>query len=105
MPAYDTALFWFRRDLRDEDNAGLHYALVSARKVHCAFVFDRDILDSLPSRRDRRVTFIWESVKALRQALRARGGDLLVLHGRARDEIPALAGRLGAQAVFTNDNY
>ncbi len=105
MPAYDTALFWFRRDLRDEDNAGLHYALVSARKVHCAFVFDREILDSLPSRRDRRVTFIWESVKALRQALRAKGGDLLVLHGRARDEIPALAGRLGAQAVFANEDY
>ncbi len=104
-PAYDTALFWFRRDLRDEDNAGLHYALTSARRVHCAFVFDREILDSLPDRRDRRVTFIWDSVKELREALRAKGGDLLVIHGRAREEIPALAGRLGAQAVFTNEDY
>ena len=104
-PAYDTALFWFRRDLRDEDNAGLHYALTSARRVHCVFVFDREILDSLPDRRDRRVTFIWDSVKALREALRAKGGDLLVLHGRAREDIPALAGRLKAQAVFTNEDY
>jgi deoxyribodipyrimidine photo-lyase len=105
VPAYDTALFWFRRDLRDEDNAGLHYALTSARRVHCAFVFDREILDSLPDRTDRRVTFIWDSVHGLREALRARGGDLLVLHGRARDEIPALARRLGAGAVFTNEDY
>jgi deoxyribodipyrimidine photo-lyase len=105
LPAYDTALFWFRRDLRDEDNAGLYYALASARRVHCAFVFDREILDSLPARRDRRVSFIWESVRALREALRARGGDLVVLHGHARDEIPALAARLAAGAVFANEDY
>ncbi len=103
--AYDTALFWFRRDLRDGDNAGLYYALKSARRVHCAFVFDRAILDRLPSRRDRRVTFLWDSVGALAAALRARGGGLTVLHGNAREEIPALARRLGAQAVFTNEDY
>ncbi len=105
LPAYDTALFWFRRDLRDEDNAGLYYALTAARRVHCAFVFDREILDPLPDRRDRRVTFIWESVRALRESLREKGGDLLALHGRSRDEIPALARRLGAGAVFTNEDY
>ena len=105
QPAYDTALFWFRRDLRDEDNAGLHYALKSARRVHCAFVFDREILDALPDRRDRRVTFLWDSLAALAAALKARGGGLTVRHGRAREEIPALAARLGAQAVFTNEDY
>jgi deoxyribodipyrimidine photo-lyase len=105
VTAYDRSLFWFRRDLRDTDNAGLYYALASSRQVFCAFVFDREILDALPARADRRVEFIRESVAELRQALRARGGDLLVLHGAAREEIPALAGKLSAGAVFANEDY
>ena len=52
---------WFRRDLRVEDNAALHHALKSCCKVFCVFVFDRDILDLLPSA-DRRVEFIRESL-------------------------------------------
>ena len=48
----DTALVWFRRDLRIEDHAALYHACRSARRVWCAFVFDRDILDPLP-RADR----------------------------------------------------
>ena len=105
MTPYDRTLFWFRRDLRDEDNAGLHYALASSRQVHCAFVFDREILDALPSRADRRVEFIRESVGELRASLRARGGDLIVLHGRAREEIPTLAAKLGVAALFANEDY
>src|SRR5689334_23762609 len=64
----DTALVWFRRDLRIEDHAALYHACRSARPVWCAFVFDRDILDPLP-RADRRVEFIHESVVALSAAL------------------------------------
>jgi deoxyribodipyrimidine photo-lyase len=57
-------LFWFRRDLRVADNAGLYHALnalESGGRVYCTFIFDRDILDKLPSKADRRVEFIWES--------------------------------------------
>ena len=103
--AYETSLFWFRRDLRDEDNAGLYFALKSSRRVYCAFVFDRGILDALPTRSDRRVEFIWESVRELGERLRAKGGDLLVLHAQASEAIPALAARLEAQAVFANEDY
>ncbi len=105
MTAYDRSLFWFRRDLRDEDNAGLYHALVSSRQVYCAFVFDRDILEALPSPGDRRVAFIHASVRELREALRGRGGELLVLQGRSREAIPALASRLGVDAVFANEDY
>ncbi len=62
MTPHDRALFWFRRDLRDQDNAGLFHALKAARQVHCTFVFDREILDALPSRDDRRVAFIHASL-------------------------------------------
>ena len=105
LPAYRSALFWFRRDLRHEDNAGLYYALRSAERVFCAFVFDREILDPLPSRRDRRVEFIHGSVAQLARALEAAGGSLLVLHDAATAAIPRLARALGVDAVFTNGDY
>ena len=105
MPAYRSALFWFRRDLRDEDNAGLYYALRSAERVYCAFVFDREILDALPSRTDRRVEFIHAALTELAESLARRGGSLIVLHDTARTAIPALAQRLGVDAVFTNVDY
>jgi deoxyribodipyrimidine photo-lyase len=104
-PARDEALLWFRRDLRDFDHAALHAALNGHRAVHCAFVFDNEILDALESRADRRVTFIWDSVQELKAALAARGAGLHVLHGRARDEIPRLARRLGVAAVYANRDY
>jgi deoxyribodipyrimidine photo-lyase len=105
MKPYDAALFWFRRDLRGDDNAGLYHALRAARRVHCAFVFDREILDPLPSRTDRRVEFIHRSVAELQAQLRAWGGELIVEHDRARDAIPRLAAALGVDAVFTNEDY
>ena len=52
---------WFRRDLRADDNAALYHALKSCKKLYCVFVFDKEILASLP-RADRRVEFIRESL-------------------------------------------
>jgi deoxyribodipyrimidine photo-lyase len=102
---FDTALFWFRRDLRAHDNAGLHAALSGAKQVFCVFVFDCDILDALPTKQDRRVEFIWESIIELRAALQTMGGDLIVRHATAKDDIPALAKVLNVNAVFTNEDY
>ncbi len=99
------ALVWFRRDLRDTDHAALHAALSAHRVVHCAFVFDTAILDALEDRAHRRVEFLWESVRELRDALAARGGGLHVLHGAAREEIPRLAATLGVAAVYANRDY
>ncbi|RIX47371.1 MAG: deoxyribodipyrimidine photo-lyase [Rhodocyclales bacterium GT-UBC] len=101
----EKALVWFRRDLRDHDHAALSAALAEARQVFCAFVFDTKILDLLSNRNDRRVHFIHASLVELDAALRARGGGLIVRHGWAEQEIPALAEALGVNAVFTNRDY
>ena len=101
----DKVLVWFRRDLRDTDHVALGEALRRARSVHCAFVFDSEILDALPQRRDRRVAFIHASLVELDRALRARGGGLIVRVGSARHEIPKIAGKLGVAAVFANRDY
>ncbi len=99
------ALVWFRRDLRDFDHAALYHALKSSQAVYCVFIFDTEILDKLPNRQDRRVEFIWESVRELKAALQTKGSDLIVKHGRARERIPQLAQELKVNAVFTNRDY
>jgi len=102
------ALVWLRRDLRVQDHAALYHALRAARRVWCCFVFDRDILDPLP-RIDRRVEFIRDSLLGLDASLRAlaashgvEGVGLIVQHGWAHQQIPALARRLDVQAVYAN---
>jgi deoxyribodipyrimidine photo-lyase len=104
----DTALVWFRRDLRASDQAALFHALKAARRVWCAFVFDRDLLDPLP-RADRRVEFILQSVAALDAELAELGGRhgsagvrLIVRQGGGSDAIVALASDLHVQAVYAN---
>jgi deoxyribodipyrimidine photo-lyase len=100
-----SALVWFRRDLRDFDHASLYHALKSARRVHCAFVFDREILDALPRDDDRRVDFIRHAVVELAANLASRGGALIVRHAVARDAIPRLAAELDVAAVHANHDY
>ncbi|MEQ1592025.1 MAG: deoxyribodipyrimidine photo-lyase [Thiobacillaceae bacterium] len=101
-PELDSALVWFRRDLRDFDHAALFHALKHARQVFCVFIFDREILDVLPSPQDRRVEFIHHSVVELQRALCRHGGGLIVRYGQARKEIVQLATELGVNAVYFN---
>jgi len=103
------AVCWLRRDLRMADNGALAEALgaarASGRRVLGVFVFDTDILDALPDRDDRRVSFLVESVVAMDRRLRAAGGGLMVLHGSARAEIPRLVARLGPVPVFASRDH
>ena len=103
------ALVWLRRDLRLEDHAAWHHALKTARQVWGVFVFDHDILDTLP-RQDRRVEFIRDSLDVLDAQMKAlalahhlpepeRIG-VICRQGRAVEEIPRLARQLGVQAVY-----
>jgi deoxyribodipyrimidine photo-lyase len=106
--SFRTGLVWFRRDLRTQDHAALYAALQGCKQVHCVFVFDRAILDSLP-RADRRVEFIRESLVEVDQSLRELSGlstaGLIVLHGVAADLVPALAMEIKADAVFFAHDY
>ncbi len=105
---FERGLVWLRRDLRVHDNAALCMAMRHCRRVHCVFVFDRDILDHLP-RTDRRVSFIHESLHQVDLELRTLSGQpqagLIVRHGQACPEIVTLAHALGVQAVFAAKDY
>ncbi|MBP6493315.1 MAG: deoxyribodipyrimidine photo-lyase, partial [Rhodoferax sp.] len=105
---FDTGVVWFRRDLRTNDNTALWSALTSCKKVHCVFVFDRDILDGLP-RQDRRLEFIRESLVGLDEDLRTLsnkpGAGIIVRQGVGYQEVVRLASELNAQVVFAARDY
>ncbi len=105
MQKYQKSLVWFRRDLRDYDHAAFYYALKNSAQVFCIFVFDKEILDQLQDKADRRVEFIWESLKELKSALQKQGGDLIVEYGLAKNIIVKHAKRLGVDAVLSNRDY
>ncbi len=102
---HKNALVWFRRDLRDFDHAALYHALKNSSQVYCIFVFDTEILDRLSNKQDRRVEFIWESVRELKAALQKNGGDLVVKHGKACQIIPEYALQANIHAVYVNRDY
>jgi deoxyribodipyrimidine photo-lyase len=99
------SLVWFRRDLRDFDHAALYHALKNSSQVYCVFIFDSEILDKLSHKTDRRVEFIWESVRELKAALQKNGGDLIVQHGIASEIIPNIALQANIHEVYSNVDY
>jgi deoxyribodipyrimidine photo-lyase len=104
-PACDTHLVWLRRDLRLDDQTALAAALQASSRVVLVFVFDTEILDRLPERKDRRVAFIHASLAEMRERLQAMGKGLLVAHGRADRLIPQIAKALGASVVHAARDY
>jgi deoxyribodipyrimidine photo-lyase len=97
-------LFWFRRDLRETDNAGFFHALSDAEAVLPAFVFDKNIIDKLP-KNDARVGFIHTQLTKLDQIFRAQGSGMLVEKGNPLECIPSWCSAHGITAVYTNEDY
>jgi deoxyribodipyrimidine photo-lyase len=100
------AIFWFRRDLRLQDNAALTAALSSGCKVLPVFVFDSEILDKLPSKNDARVLFIHREVNKLKKQLEQNGSSLLVYHGKPISAFKIVKERFGEiDSVYANRDY
>ena len=99
------SVFWFRRDLRLHDNAGLFHALKSGMSILPVFIFDTDILDKLDDRSDHRVEFIHRSLQAMQSQLIESGSSLAVLHGKPLEIWKQLVKKYKIQAVFTNHDY
>lgn len=96
-----TTLFWFRRDLRLTDNAGLYRALSQQEKVLPIFIFDTEILDKLTDKKDRRVEFIHQTLQTLKSELEKLGSSLLVWYGNPVDFFSIIK----PKAVYTNHDY
>lgn len=98
-------LFWFRRDLRLDDNSGLYYALQEQNPVLPVFIFDTDILDSLADKQDARLEFIHQSVSHLHQQLQKLGSTIIVKYGKPLEIFRQLIEDYNVASVFTNRDY
>lgn len=98
-------LFWFRRDLRLEDNTGLFYALQQEKNVLPLFIFDQNILDKLDDKADARVEFIHSQVSEIKSQLEKKGSSLLMKYGKPEEIYAEILEKYDVQAVYTNRDY
>ena len=99
------SIFWFRRDLRLHDNAGLYHALKSGNPVLPIFIFDKNILDKLEDKKDRRVVFIHNILSEIQNELNQFGASLLVKYGTPEEIFPALLNENDVSAIYSNHDY
>jgi len=104
MPAA-VNIIWFRRDLRLSDNAALYHALKSGKPVLPIFIFDRNILDLLESKQDRRVAFIHEALNEMQHHLVTKESSLEVYYGKPLEVFETLTKKYAIEKVFTNHDY
>ena len=104
MDKQTIAIFWFRRDLRLEDNVGLYHALESKFPVVPLFIFDEAIVDNLP-KNDARVGFIHDSLFTINSRLKELGSSLLVKKGITQQVWQQLMQEFDIKEVFFNKDY
>lgn len=99
------SIFWFRRDLRLEDNVGLFHALQESSTVQPIFIFDTDILDKLENKEDARVHFIHQYLEQIHQELNQVGSGLKVFIGKPLAIFKALIEKKEFEALYCNHDY
>ncbi|MGV8814054.1 MAG: cryptochrome/photolyase family protein [Gelidibacter sp.] len=98
-------IFWFRRDLRLDDNVGFFEALQSKHPVVPIFIFDPEILDHLPEA-DARVTFIFDTLQKMRTTLQETyKSSISIYHGKPLEVYKQLIQDYDIKAVYTNHDY
>jgi deoxyribodipyrimidine photo-lyase len=98
-------IFWFRRDLRLFDNHGLYRALKSGKPVVPVFIFDKNILDNLPDKKDRRVSLIYDSLLKLQTEIKKYNSSFYILYDTPLNAFKRLAEEYKISEVFTNHDY
>jgi deoxyribodipyrimidine photo-lyase len=97
-------IFWFRRDLRIEDNVGLFHALTDDASVLPVFIFDEFILNQLP-KDDARVSFIHQLLLKIQNHLQSKGKSLAVFYGKPFEIFQQLIEENKIHKVYTNHDY
>lgn len=98
-------IFWFRRDLRLSDNHGLFKALSSGFPVLPVFIFDKNILDALDDKKDKRVSFIYQRLLTIQKQLEDAGSSLFIIHSTPVQAFEKICSSFDVKKVFTNHDY
>lgn len=99
------SVFWFRRDLRLFDNHGLWKALKSNKMVLPIFIFDKNILEKLADRNDRRVSFIYKQLQKIESELKKIGSSIWILNDEPLNAFRTICAKFNVGAVYTNHDY
>ncbi|WP_225974262.1 cryptochrome/photolyase family protein [Arachidicoccus ginsenosidivorans] len=98
-------IFWFRRDLRLEDNVGLSKALNSGFPVLPIFIFDTNILGKLENKKDRRVDYIQQVLQSVNVEFKEKGSALKTFFDEPMMVFKTLSENYNIQAVYCNRDY
>ncbi len=98
-------IFWFRRDLRLDDNAGLYHALKNGEAIQSIFIFDPHILDHLTKKKDRRLTLIHRQLSEIQGQLNELGATLWVFFDKPAAVFKKLQAEEQLSAVYCNHDY
>jgi deoxyribodipyrimidine photo-lyase len=99
-----TNIFWFRRDLRLDDNIGLNSALSSGNPVLGIFIFDEDIIENLP-KDDARISFIYQKLEEINKRLNTVNSSLLVIKGKPINVFNNLIKEYEIENLYSNLDY
>ena len=97
-------IFWFRRDLRLFDNHALSLALSGNIPVLPIFIFDLNIINTLPGN-DARINFIYKTLKSINTKLNKSGSSLMILKGKPDEIWLKLLKSYSINKVFINSDY
>ncbi|SEL97506.1 deoxyribodipyrimidine photo-lyase [Maribacter orientalis] len=105
MSKKEISIFWFRRDLRLDDNVGFLEALKSDFPVLPIFIFDKEIISKLP-KNDARVTFLYKTLQAMRKKLQEENdSSLAIYYGKPFDIFKSITEDYSVKNIFTNRDY
>ena len=99
------SIFWFRRDLRLDDNVGLFHALKGEFPVLPIFIFDKNILDKLDDKLDRRVDFIHSALDKMNVKIKSFDSSIRIFHGSPKKAFEELVDEFSIDCVYTNHDY
>ncbi|MHA7057144.1 cryptochrome/photolyase family protein [Aquimarina sp. M1] len=98
-------IFWFRRDLRLDDNIGFLEALKDDKPVLPIFIFDSEILDKLP-KDDARLSFIYDTLQDMRKELQENNSSSIAFfHDKPINVFKELIKDYTIEKVYTNHDY
>ncbi|MEO6838543.1 MAG: deoxyribodipyrimidine photo-lyase [Ginsengibacter sp.] len=105
MEKQKVSICWLRRDLRLFDNTALYHALQSPFPVLLLFIFDKNILDQLENKTDKRVAFIHETLLEINKSIREFGSSILVYHDTPESAFAKIKEDYQIEEIYTNHDY
>lgn len=101
---YMVNIFWFRRDLRVDDNHGLYKALTSGIPVVAVYIIDPDSMETEETN-PIRTTFVRNALIMLHQKLIEFGSGLHIIQDSPLNAFTQILQQYNVKAVYANHEY